>query len=87
MVIFPEGSHNLARRVRTLSKGFTRIVFDTLEKYPDINLQLVPIGVNYKNAKAWPDEAAIYFGDPLLAADFSGTNRNEDVCKTKRKSA
>ena len=29
VVIFPEGSHNLKRKVRPFSKGFTRIVFET----------------------------------------------------------
>ncbi len=44
IVMFPEGNHNLARRVRPLSKGFTRIVFDSIEKHPNLDLQIVPVG-------------------------------------------
>ena len=83
IVIFPEGSHNLARRVRPLSKGFTRIVFDTLEKYPDLDLQLVPIGLNFLKAENCPDSTAIYFGKPFSAKDFLGDNKNKAVVNLK----
>ncbi len=84
VVIFPEGSHNLNRTVRPLSKGFTRIVFDTLEKYPEIDLQLIPVGLNFKNAKGFVDSASIYFGKPIEAKSFVSNNRNEDVVNLKK---
>lgn len=83
IVIFPEGSHNLARRVRPLSKGFTRIVFDTLEKYPDLDLHLIPIGLNFVKAENCPDSAAMYFGKSLTVKDFIKDNKNEGVVKLK----
>ena len=84
VVIFPEGSHNLARRVRPLSKGFTRIVFDTLEKYPNTDLQLVPVGLNFVNATQFPDSAAMYFGNPIAAKSLITNNRNESVINLKK---
>ncbi len=83
IVIFPEGSHNLARRVRPLSKGFTRIVFDTLEKHPDLDLQLVPIGLNFLQAENCPDSAAMYFGKPMAAKDFIKDDKNKAVVNLK----
>ncbi|WP_248723467.1 1-acyl-sn-glycerol-3-phosphate acyltransferase [Seonamhaeicola sp. ML3] len=83
IVIFPEGNHNLARRVRPLSKGFTRIVFDTLEKYPDLDLQLVPVGVNYQKAIGCPDSTALYFGKSISVKEFTAVNRNENVLALK----
>jgi len=65
VLIFPEANHNLKRMVRPLSKGFTRILFNTLAKYPDLDIALVPIGVNYTNASGFPDSAAFYFGTPM----------------------
>ncbi len=62
VVIFPEGNHSLNRTVRPLSKGFTRIVFETLEKYPDKDLQLIPVGLNFMNAEYFPDSESMYFG-------------------------
>lgn len=83
IVIFPEGSHNIVRRVRPLSKGFTRIVFDTLEKYPDLDLQLVPIGLNFVKAENCPDSTAIYFGSPISAKDYLNENKNKAVVNLK----
>ncbi len=85
VVIFPEGSHNLARRVRPLSKGFTRIVFDTLDTYPDLDIQLVPVGLNFVNAAGFPDSAAMYFGAPISAKDFVSDNRNDAVVHLKER--
>lgn len=84
VTIFPEGSHNLARRVRPLSKGFTRIIFNVLDKNPDSDLQLVPIGLNFKNAKNCPDSAAIYFGKPLEAKVYLSENKNDSIVKIKK---
>lgn len=65
VVIFPEANHNLERRVRPLSKGFTRILTNTLEKYPTLDIQLVPVGLNYKNAADFPDRVSVYYGKPI----------------------
>lgn len=83
VVIFPEGNHNLARRVRPLSKGFTRIVFDTLENNPELPLQLVPVGLNFQDAIEYPDRTAIYYGKPINARDFVAEDRNKSSVKLK----
>ena len=67
LVMFPEANHSLKRRVRPLSKGFTRIVFRTLQQNPGIDLQLVPVGLNYEDATGFPDSAAVYYGKPISA--------------------
>jgi len=83
VVIFPEGNHNLERRVRPFSKGFTRIVFGALEAYPDMDLQLIPVGINYKDPENCPDSTALYFGKPISARTFVSNNTNEAVKKLK----
>lgn len=65
ILMFPEANHSLKRRVRPLSKGFTRILFAALRKNPDLDIRLVPIGLNYQNAESFPDSAAIYFGKEI----------------------
>ena len=85
IVIFPEGNHNLNRTVRPLSKGFTRIVFNTLKNYPEIDLQLIPVGVNYVKAERFSDSASIYFGVPIAANKYISGNKNEDVVRLKAK--
>ena len=65
ILLFPEANHNLNRRVRPLSKGFTRILFNSIERYPALEIDLVAVGVNYLNAACFPDSAAFYFGEPM----------------------
>lgn len=69
--LFPEASHNLQRRVRPLSKGFTRIIFEAFNQSPDLQLQLVPIGFNFLKAEAFGDAVTVYIGNtiPLTADD------------------
>lgn len=80
VVIFPEGSHNLKRTVRPLSKGFTRIVLDTLNACPDTDMYLLPVGFNYEDAANFPDSASVYFGNPLRAAELV----SDDIHESRR---
>lgn len=84
IVIFPEGSHHINKTVRPLSKGFTRIVFETLEKYPDIDLQLIPVGINFKQSEAFVDRTALFFGKPLDAKAYLQKDRNKAVIALKQ---
>lgn len=77
LLMFPEANHNLRRRVRPLSKGFTRILFAALEKNPDLDIQMVPVGLNYRNATEFPDRVALHYGKCIALQDliFEDDNR------------
>lgn len=70
ILLFPEANHSLKRRVRPLSKGFTRIINSALEKNPDLDLQLVTIGQNYAYPTQVGDSAVLYFGKPIAAQEY-----------------
>jgi 1-acyl-sn-glycerol-3-phosphate acyltransferase len=70
ILLFPEGNHSLKRRVRPLSKGFTRILFLALENNPSLDIGIIPIGVNYAQAAKFPDKAALYYGQEIRVQDF-----------------
>ncbi|QDO95749.1 glycerol acyltransferase [Formosa sediminum] len=84
LVVFPEGSHNINRKVRPLSKGFTRIILGTLETYPDLDLQLLPIGVNYENPKAFADSMYLNIGKPISAKMYSNLKKADAVNALKK---
>ncbi len=65
VTMFPEANHNLKRRVRPLSKGFTRVIFKALERSPELRIQIVPVGFNYKRAIGFPDTVAVHYGEPI----------------------
>ncbi|WP_241492416.1 lysophospholipid acyltransferase family protein [Lacinutrix himadriensis] len=83
VTIFPEGNHHLNRTVRPLSKGFTRIVFETLEKYPELDLQIIPVGVNYIKADRFVDSTAVFFGKPIAAKNYLLKDRIQAVIALK----
>ena len=70
ILIFPEGNHNLQRRVRPLSKGFTRIVFGSLDKYPENELVIVPVGMNYSDPTGYPSQVNLIYGKPIQVKHY-----------------
>ncbi|WP_162497528.1 lysophospholipid acyltransferase family protein [Aureibaculum marinum] len=84
LLIFPEGTHDIRRWVRPLSKGFTRIAFGVFEKYPNVQLHIVPVGINYSQADKFAESVSIYYGKPVLANDFYDKNNfNSSALKLK----
>lgn len=70
LLLFPEANHNMQRRVRPLSKGFTRILEQSFRASPHLPIHLVPVGVNYQQADGFPDRVAFYFGSPFDAREY-----------------
>lgn len=81
--VFPEGNHNLKRTVRPLSKGFTRIIFEAFDKFPDLNIKIIPVGLSYINAEMYGDSVSLIYGKPIDSKIFNLENRNEAVIKLK----
>ena len=79
VALFPEGNHHINRTVRPLSKGFTRIIFEALSTYPDLDLQMVPIGINYKEGTTYGDSVSLYYGTPIPAKSMVSNFTNEEV--------
>lgn len=70
LLLFPEANHSLRRQVRPLSKGFTRILAQTFEHYPDLDVLIAPVGMNYQAAARFPDRVAMYFGTPFSSRQY-----------------
>ena len=69
-MIFPEGSQDRRRAIRPITKGFARIVFGAIEKYPNLEISIIPVGVTYQNVGQFPCRVAIHYGKPINVADF-----------------
>ncbi|MDP6922172.1 MAG: 1-acyl-sn-glycerol-3-phosphate acyltransferase, partial [Lutibacter sp.] len=68
--IFAEGEHHLDRRVIPLKKGFARIIRATLLKYPELEIQIVPVGLNFDDPTKFANSASIYYGKPIRANQY-----------------
>ncbi len=83
VALFPEGNHHINRTVRPLSKGFTRIVFETMERFPTTDLKLIPIGLNYEQANAFADSVSLYFGSEIVAKDYLNGDKTTETNRLK----
>ena len=85
ILMFPEANHNLKRRVRPLSKGFTRILFSVLEQEPNTDIRIVPIGLNYKDAIRFPDKVSVFFGKDIKVKDlYEATDEKASIDRIKK---
>jgi len=68
--IFTEGSHSFKRTIRPLKKGICRLAFETLERNPNLDIKVIPVGLNYNDHIAFQTEVLIIFGDPIPVKPF-----------------
>ncbi|QNL21592.1 1-acyl-sn-glycerol-3-phosphate acyltransferase [Hyphobacterium sp. CCMP332] len=86
LLIFPEGNHGFERRLRPLSKGFTRIAFGTLTEQPDLDLKIIPVGINYHNHREFRTRVSIHFGKAIDVQPFY-TNSDDHNASLKLRNA
>lgn len=81
VLIFPEGNHNIKRRLRILSKGFTRIVLGALKQNLEQDIYILPIGINYTNAKKYGSSLHLIYGEPIKVDQQGQSVQNSDLKK------
>lgn len=72
IVIFAEGSTKWVKQLRPLQRGTARIALGTLEKYPDLDLDIVPVGINFEDIFLFRSTCVIKVGEAFSAAQFNG---------------
>jgi 1-acyl-sn-glycerol-3-phosphate acyltransferase len=70
IILFPEGSHSLKRKVRPLKKGAARIIQETLQEFPKREIIIIPVGVNYQAPTEYGDSMSVYFGKHISPTKF-----------------
>jgi 1-acyl-sn-glycerol-3-phosphate acyltransferase len=71
ILLFPEAICIQAKRLQPLKKGLARIIFQTEELYDfKKEVMVVPIGLNYSDAKKFRSKLFINFGDPVSIKNF-----------------
>lgn len=68
--IFAEGEHHLSRRIIPLKKGFARILLETFQKYPELDVHIIPVGLNYDSRLNFPSSVNIYYDKPIYANKY-----------------
>lgn len=70
VLIFGEGNHSHHRNLRPLKKGFARIAFQALECHPDLDLQILPVGINYGSHFWSGGKVGLYIGQAIQVKDY-----------------
>ncbi|MEX0843993.1 MAG: lysophospholipid acyltransferase family protein [Balneolaceae bacterium] len=85
VLIFPEANHDLKKRIRPLSKGFTRIAFGAEVKNDwELDLQIVPVGLNYTEQPAARTIVHVNYGKPIPVKDFEAAFKEDENEATKQ---
>jgi len=79
VLIFAEANHDLKRRLRPLSKGFTRIAFDAeIQNDWNLDLYVQPVGVNYSDHQNSRNEVRVVFGEPIKVSDYKNQYEEDE---------
>lgn len=71
IMMFPEGICIQERRLRPLKKGLSRIVFQTAASIDfSKDILIIPVGINYSNAKKFRSKAVLDFGKPISTLPY-----------------
>ncbi|MFM7021556.1 MAG: lysophospholipid acyltransferase family protein [Flavobacteriales bacterium] len=65
VLIFPEGTCEPHKHMFPLKKGMARIALGAVEKYPELDLQIVPVGLNYSDHMAFRSDVWIDYGPAI----------------------
>ena len=85
ILIFPEGYSETVRTLRQLKTGTARIALGA-EDYNDfnLNLQIVPIGINYSDPHSFRSDVYVNFGSPIEVGQYESNyldNEKDAVLK------
>ncbi len=72
LLLFPEATHAGVRKLRPLSKGFTRILFGALEGHEDLDIKVVPLGLNYSSYSDSQSRLLMSYGKPISVQEYLG---------------
>lgn len=70
VLILAEGTTKHEKRLRPIQKGTARMALGAVEKYPELDVQIIPIGVNYTDILNYRSAVMLQIGDPIPIQTF-----------------
>ena len=71
VVILPEGSHDVHRKLRQLKKGICRIAFQTAEASDyKKEINIVPVGIEYSHYWRFRQVLTVVYGHPIHVSEY-----------------
>ncbi len=70
VLIFSEGRTITEKRLRPIQKGTARMAFDSYQQSGDLDLQILPVSVNYTAPHSFRSAVMIAVGAPILLREY-----------------
>lgn len=88
VLAFAEANHDLRRRVRPLSKGFTRIAFGAEQRNNwELGVQVQPVGLNYGRHRKARSPVHVQFGKSIPVGEYEEAFRQDEQATARRLTA
>ncbi|MFZ1750376.1 MAG: 1-acyl-sn-glycerol-3-phosphate acyltransferase [Saprospiraceae bacterium] len=80
LLIFAEGGTESIKKLRPLQKGIARIGFQVLEKKSDLEIEILPVGINFTYPSLFNAEVMLKVGKPIdIKAHFSTYTQDKNT--------
>jgi len=70
LLIFAEGGTESIKKLRPLQKGISRIAFQAIEKNPDLDLEILPVGINFTYPSLFNRTVMLRVGKPIKVQSY-----------------
>lgn len=70
LIVFPEANHRGVRKLRALKKGAVRIAFQTELNYDNIDVKIVPVGIEYEHYYWFRSKLHVNYGAPIKVSEY-----------------
>jgi 1-acyl-sn-glycerol-3-phosphate acyltransferase len=70
VLVLAEGETKHEKRLRPVQKGTARMAFGALEAHGEMDVLIVPIGVNYTDSHQLRSQVMVEFGAPIRVRDY-----------------
>ena len=70
ILILAEGTTVHEKRLRPIRKGAARMAIGAIEKYPDLGVQIIPLGVNYTDVIRFRSTVMLDIGTPMEVKEY-----------------
>lgn len=79
ILIFSEGNHGNDYFLRPLTKGSARMALESMEKMPEKDIQIVPLGINYFHHQRPGHKLTLVYGDAIPVRDHFSAYQEHSV--------
>ena len=75
ILILAEGATKHEKRLRPIQKGTARMAFGATEIYKDLDILIVPVGVNYTDSDAFRSFVVVELGKPISLSEYESAHQ------------